>query len=218
MNMQANRRIDAVLFDLDGTLIDSYDLIAESFRHACRTVLRRGASEQEVTARWGEPLPVRFAAVDPARIPELTAAYTDYYERHHNKLAAPFPGVLEMLAALHERGIRMGVVTSKRRYSTLQAIERLGLAPYIAAAVSAEDISSPKPAPDAVLEAARLLGMSATATCMVGDGVFDIQAAKAAGVTSIAALWGTRERTALLASGPDYVVERPEEVVLLVSG
>jgi pyrophosphatase PpaX len=210
--------VTAVLFDLDGTLIDSYDLIALSFREACRTVLGREPSEHEVTSRWGEPLPVRFAAVDPARIQELTAAYTDAYERDHDRLVTVFPGVLEMLAALAARGIKPGVVTSKRRRSTALAIERLGLAPYIAAAVSADDVAAPKPAADPLVEALRRLGGDAGAACMVGDGVFDMQAARAAGLVSVAALWGTREREALLASGPDYVAARPEEIVSLVSG
>ena len=210
--------VTTVLFDLDGTLIDSYDLIATAFREACRAVLGREPSAPEITARWGEPLPVRFAAVDPARVLELTEAYTAAYERDHDRLAAVFPGVLEMLAALAARGITMGVVTSKRRRSTELAMARFGLAPYIAAAVSAEDVVSPKPSAEPVLEAARRLGAEVTAVAVVGDGAFDMQAARAAGARSVAALWGARDREALLASGPDYVAERPEDVVALVSG
>lgn len=211
-------RVTAVLFDLDGTLIDSYDLIAAAFREACRTVLGREPTEAEVTSRWGEPLPVRLAAVDPTRVPELAAAYAAAYERDHDRMAVVFPGVREMLAALAARGLKMGIVTSKRRRSTELAIARFGLAPYIAAAVSAEDTSAPKPAAEPVLEAARRLGADVAAIGVVGDGAYDVQAARAAGARSIAALWGTRDREALLASGPDYVAERPEDVVALVSG
>jgi pyrophosphatase PpaX len=210
--------VTAALFDLDGTLINSYDLIAGAFREACRAVLGREPSAREVTARWGEPLPARFAAVDPARIPELTAAYTEAYERDHDRLVTVFPGVLEMLAALAARGITLAVVTSKRRRSTALAIERLGLVPYIGAAVSADDVAAPKPAADPLIEALRRLGAAASSACMVGDGIFDIQAARAAGLASVAALWGTREREALLASGPDYVAARPQDIVSLVSG
>jgi pyrophosphatase PpaX len=216
--MPPRLHVAAVLFDMDGTLIDSHDLIARAFREACRTVLGREPSDAEIMGRWGEPLPARLAAVDAGRVPELAAAYTAAYERDHDRLVRPFPGVPEMLAALAARGIRMAVVTSKRRRTTEIGIERLGLAPYIAAAVSAEDVAAPKPAADAVLEAARRLDTDAASACMVGDGVFDIQAARAAGLASVAALWGSREREALLACGPDYVAERPQEVVSLVSG
>lgn len=208
----------ALLFDLDGTLIDSYDLIASSFRHACRTVLDRDLSDGEVEARWGEPLAARFSAVDPGRVAQLVEVYTAYYDTEHSRLSRPFPGVYDMLAQLARRRFSMAVVTSKRRRSTVQALEAFRLAPFIRIAVTSEDVPAPKPAPDPIIEAARRAGARVESVWMIGDGAFDIAAAKAAGAVSIAALWGTREREALLAGGPDYVVERPEEVVALASG
>lgn len=208
----------AILFDLDGTLLNSFDLIAASFRYAGRAVLGREFTDHDVAAHWGEPLSRRFAAIDSRRIPDLIAAYTAHYELYHEQMAAPFPGVLQMLRALAHRGFRLGVVTSKRRRPMEQALEAFGFAPYIEGAVCAEDVVSPKPAPDSVVEAARRLSIPAGEAWMVGDGVFDIQAAHAAGTVSVAALWGTREREALLASNPDYVAERPADVVALVSG
>lgn len=206
-----------VLFDLDGTLIDSYALIAAAFRHAARAVLGRELDDDQVAVKWGEPLPARFAHVAPNRVAALVDAYTAYYDVHHARLCAPFPGVPAMLAALGSRGCRLGVVTSKRRRSTAQALEGFGLTAWIRAAVTAEDVPAPKPAPDPVLEALRRLGSSPEEAVVVGDGVFDIRAARAAGVLSAAATWGTREGPALLAAGPDYVVATPQEVVSLVA-
>lgn len=207
----------AVLFDLDGTLLDSYQLITSAFRHACTAVLGREVSDAEVTSRWGQPLSDRFAAIAAGRIPELVAAYTDFYSLHVDQLAALFPGVREMLGQLAERGLRLGVVTSKRRASTAEALEKFGLRPFIRVAVSAEDVDAPKPAPDPIVLAAKQLGAASEETWMVGDGVLDMQAARAAGAASVAAVWGTRERDALLASDPDYVAERPEDVVEILS-
>lgn len=208
----------AVVFDLDGTLIDSFGLIDASFRHAARVVLDRDLTPGEVTTGWGEPLPVRAARLAAGRVDELIAAYTAYYDANHDRLCRPFAGVPEMLAALAARGVRLGVATSKRRRSTLQALERCHLARWIGAAISAEDVPAPKPAADAVLAALGGLRVSAERAWMVGDGAFDIEAARRAGVRSVAALWGTREREALLGARPDHMASHPDHVVLLVSG
>jgi len=209
--------IAAVLFDLDGTLIDSFALIAASYRHAARTVLDRTLTEEEVVARWGEPLVVRAAHLAPHRTEEFVAAYTAYYDAHHDPLCRPFPGVPQMLAALASRGCRLAVVTSKRRRSTRQALERCGLASWIEAAVCAEDVRVPKPAPDPVVEALQRLRVTPSEAWMVGDAAFDILAARGAGVWSVAAMWGAREREALLAARPDYEVACPGDLVSLVA-
>jgi len=208
--------VRAVLFDLDGTLIDSHGLIIASFQHALRTVLDRDVSADAAQVRWGQPLATRFAAVAPEHVGALVEAYTAHYDAHEATLASVFPGVPGMLDALVQRGQRLAVVTSKRRRAAAQALRVLGLAPWFATALGAEDAPAPKPAPDPVHEALRRLGVTAEAALMVGDGAFDVRAAKAAGVRSAAALWGTRESEALLACDPDYVVGSPGEVVTLV--
>lgn len=206
-----------VLFDFDGTLLDSFDLISASFRQACRLVLNRQLSQREVLERWGWPLRVRFEAVDPARVDALVDAYQACYRTNHDRMIALFPGVREMLDALRERRVAMGIVTSKRRPTTLLGIDRLGLSPYFGAVVTEQDVPAPKPAPDAILAALRELGAPAETALMIGDGVFDIQAARAAGVRGGAALWGTREREALLAAAPDLVLPTPADVVALAT-
>jgi pyrophosphatase PpaX len=206
-----------VLFDLDGTVFDSFHLISQSFRQACRIVLNRELSEREVLERWGWPLRVRFEAVDPSRVDALVDAYQACYRRNHDRMIALFPGVREMLEALRARRVAMGIVTSKRRPTTLLGLERLGLSAYFGAVVTEQDVPAPKPAPDAILAALRELGAPAETALMIGDGVFDVQAARAAGVRSGAALWGTREREALLAAGPDVVLATPADVVSAIA-
>lgn len=212
-------RFHAVLFDLDGTLIDSFALITEAFRFAVRTVLKREASDEEVLTRWGEPLRIRLGSIaDAGQIPALSDAYAAAYQEHHHRLAAPFPGVQRMLERVRGFGCRLAVVTSKRRRSTYHDLEAFGLDRYFDAVVTSEDVTLYKPAPDPVAEALRRLGAAHAGTLMVGDAVFDILAGKAAGVHTAAALWGARERVAVLDAGPDHVAERPEDVVALVSG
>jgi len=209
-------RLTAVLFDLDGTLLDSFDLISESFKQACRQVLNRDLSHKEVMARWGWPLRFRFEAVDSSRVDALIDAYQARYRASHDRMIALFPGVREMLDALKTHRIRMGIVTSKRRPTTRLAIERLQLSPYFDAVVTEQDVPAPKPAPDPVFAALRELDAAAEDALMVGDAVFDMQAAQAAGVRGAAALWGTREEDALLATGPDFILRAPADLVALV--
>lgn len=207
----------AVLFDLDGTLVDSFDLIVEAFHHACRTVLGRTPSPEEVVARWGEPLRARFAPLAPDHVEPLLAAYTRYYTAHVHRIR-PFPGVLRMLAELRGRGVRIGVVTSKRGITTEETLRAAGLWSLVDAVTTADDVRRPKPAPDPILAALRRLHVLPFHAWMVGDGPFDIEAGRAAGVRTVAALWGTREREALLASRPDYAAETPDDVVRVVGG
>ncbi|HLJ58479.1 MAG TPA: HAD hydrolase-like protein [bacterium] len=208
--------VRTVLFDLDGTLIDSHHLIIASFRHACRQVLGREITDEHAQVRWGQPLGVRFAAVAPDCVPALVDAYAQYYDRHERTLASVFPGVPELLAALAGRACAIGVVTSKRGRAAAQALRVLGLAPWITTSVGAEDAPAPKPAADPIRVALRRLEAVPESSLMVGDAPFDLQAARAAGVRSAAALWGARDIETLLACAPDYVARSPGDVALIV--
>jgi pyrophosphatase PpaX len=121
-----------------------------------------------------------------------------------------------MLEGLKARGSKIGIVTSKRRRSTMRDLEVFQIAGYIDAVVAWEDVVRPKPAADAVEEALRRLVAQPTEAWMVGDWITDLQAARAARVGAVAALWGTRDRAALLAANPDYVAERPADIVQLL--
>lgn len=217
----ARRPITTVLFDLDGTLLDSFDLIATAFRHACHVGLGRELTDEEVTARWGEHLRARlqYVAPDlgPDRLEALAETYFDYYMAHHDELASLFPGIPEMLDALRRHGCRMGIVTSKWRLPTLQTLRVFDLDRFITVAVCADDVEARKPAPDPLLEALLQLDRRPDDALMVGDGVFDIQAARAAGVRSVAAQWGSREVDALIAAGADYAAASPHDIVALVA-
>jgi HAD superfamily hydrolase (TIGR01509 family) len=206
-----------LLFDLDGTLIDSRALVTQ----ASIETLRRGAGvtvpaeEIEKTLSW--TVTDRFHKFAPGRAHDLIALYNSLYTANVT-LARPFPGVLEMLAALRDRGVACAVVTSRRRATASPALRTHHLRPFFRAVVCEEDVASPKPAPDPVLTAAALLGASPGDAVMIGDSVLDIQSGRAAGARTGAALWGSSERDALLAAGPDYALETPGAVVAKVTG
>jgi pyrophosphatase PpaX len=208
-------RFRTVLFDLDGTLVDSGSIILASFRHATSTVLRREIPDQELLAAvGGSGLREQMEALDPERAEELIAVYSVHNAELHDGLE-PCAGVLDALESLHAEGRRLGVVTAKRRATLALAFEVLPeLRRFFAVTIGAEDTERHKPNPEPLLVALERLGEDPANAVYVGDSPFDVQAAKAAGMGSIAATWGrihSRER--LEREEPDAIVESVEELL-----
>jgi len=211
-------RYPVVLFDLDGTLIDSGPIIMASMRHASVTVLGLEPDEEKVKAAIGGPgLVAQMRDLDPDRVDELVAVYRAHNEPLHATLES-FAGVFETLAELHRRGHRLGIVTAKRVATVELAFERFPLLRDLTQVlVGAEDTARHKPDPDPVLEALRRLGASPQEAAYVGDSPFDIRAGKAAGAFAVAVGWGGIHPDArLLAEEPDALVRHPEEILGLV--
>ena len=204
-----------MLFDLDGTLVDSGAMILASFRHATRTVLRREIPDHELLAAVGGPgLREQMQALDAERVEELIEVYSAHNADLHDDLQ-PCAGILDALGTLKGEGRRLGVVTAKRRATLELAFEVLpGLSGCFDATVAAEDTERHKPHPDPVLKALELLDEDSGHAVYVGDSPFDVQAAKAAGAAAIAVTWGrihSRER--LERERPDAVVDSVEELL-----
>ncbi|HET7263672.1 MAG TPA: HAD-IA family hydrolase [bacterium] len=203
----------AVLFDMDGTLLDSADLIVTSFVETCRTLLGRTLDREETLRTWSWPVRAKFHAIAPARADELTKEYLRRYIEMHDERARLFPGVPAVLDALGARGYLLGIVTSKRRATTGAAVRAFGLDRWCRAIVVDEDVSRHKPDPEPVTLGARLLGVAPAEALMVGDSVEDMAAARGAGAGAGAALWGTMRRAELLGTEPDHRFESPETLL-----
>jgi pyrophosphatase PpaX len=208
-------RFPVVLFDLDGTLIDSGPIILASMQHATKTVLGREIAYEELAATvGGQGLVSQMRELDPDRVDELLEAYKQHNDPLHETLEA-FDDLLDMLPRLRAEGRRLGIVTAKRQRTVQLALDRFPeLTDQFDVVVAYEDTERHKPDPDPVLEAVERLEAEPAQTAYVGDSPFDIQAAKAAGAFAIAAGWGgihTDER--LLAESPDAFVRSPEELL-----
>lgn len=207
-------RYRTVLFDLDGTLIDSAAIILASMRHATRTVLGREIPDEQLLAGVGSGLRYEMQAFDPDRVDELVHAYREHNEPLHAGLQ-PCAGITEVLETLGAEGRRLGIVTSKRRVTVRLALDTLPeLEPYFDLVVGAEDTERHKPHPEPLLHALALADVRGDDAAYVGDSPFDIQSAKGAGVAAIAVTWGgfhSRER--LEREDPAAVVDTPEELL-----
>jgi len=206
-------RFSVVLFDLDGTVIDSGPIILASFRHATRTVLAREIPDHELLEHVGRPLQEQMRLIDPHRVEELVTCYRAHNEPLHDSLAACL-GIDDLLERLRGQGRTLGLVTAKRRATVELAFERLPLAHYFDVVVGAEDTERHKPFPDPLLLALERLDARAEDAAYVGDAPFDIAAARAAGVFAVGVTWGgmhTRER--LAEYEPDVLVDDAEELL-----
>ncbi len=205
-------RFPVVLFDLDGTLIDSGAIILASFQHAARSVLDRDVPAAEIMARvGGTNLHEQMRAIDPDRVDELVSVYRAHNMPLADSLEA-FEGILEALEQLHDDGRRLGVVTAKRRESLDLALARIPLEPYLDVVIASEDTERHKPDPDPLLEALRRLDATPEQAAYVGDSPFDVRAAKAAGMFMVGVTWGRiHDRDAL--QGSDALVDTAEELL-----
>lgn len=205
------------LFDLDGTLIDSVELIRRTFRHTLEVHRGVQPGEDAWLKGLGQPLWDQFRAytTDQAEIAAMIATYREYNGIHHDSMVKPYPGVDEVVRALKEKGMRMGVVTSKLRRGTLRGLSQCGLEGLFDAIVAADDVTRHKPDPWPVLVALEQLGSDPASAVFVGDSPHDLVAGRDAGVKTAAALWGPFPRQWLEPHAPDFWLEAPRDVMVL---
>jgi pyrophosphatase PpaX len=207
-------RFPVVLFDLDGTVVDSGSIILASMRHATREVLGQEFEDRELMQAVGGPgLEAQMAAFAPDRVDELVRVYREHNEPLHDELRA-CAGMEDVLARLHSEGRRLGVVTAKRRATVELAFASVPLGHLFETVVGGDETERHKPDPEPLLLAARRLGADPAQTAYVGDSPFDIRAAQAAGMHAIAVTWGRiHDRSSLEPEEPDAVVDSAEELL-----
>jgi pyrophosphatase PpaX len=196
----------AVVFDLDGTVVDSVELIVVSFQHAIRVVLGREASYEEAIANVGRPLLEQMAMLSPEHAEELVAVYREFNHREHDRMLTLYDGMLNLLHTLQLGGVRLGLVTSKSRFTTQMAFDLTGIESYFDEVVCADESPRNKPSPDPILLCLERLGVPPAEAAYVGDAPADIQAATAARVHAIGVTWGVFSEETLLAEKPDILV------------
>ena len=207
-------RFETVLFDLDGTVVDSGAIILASMRHATREVLGRDYSDAELLQAVGGPgLEAQMSALAPEHVERLVDVYRAHNEPLHDELEA-CAGMGDVLGRLHDEGRRLGVVTAKRRATVELAFANVPLGHLFETIVGGDETERHKPDPEPLLLGAERLGADPAATAYVGDSPFDVRAAKAAGMFAVAVTWGwIHERARLEAEHPDAIVNHAEELL-----
>lgn len=204
-----------VLFDLDGTLADTVGLILHCYRHTMEVHLGRALPDERWLATIGRPL--RDQMLDFCEGPDEAEAMIRTYVAHqrevHDGMVRPFPGACDLLDELAGRGVRLGVVTSKRREMAERTLDRCGLRGAVEVLVGADDVRHGKPDPEPVVRALDALGDAAPGDAVfVGDSPYDLRAGRAAGVATAGVLWGPFDEEALRRDSPDHLVGSVEEL------
>jgi pyrophosphatase PpaX len=208
--------LKAALFDFDGTLVDTTEMIYQGMRHAASTVLGRDDIPREtLLANVGQPLPRQMELIDAEKTELLLEAYRHHHEENHDALIQEFPQVAQALSRLRSAGIKVAVVTSKRRMSVEMALDNFpDLRNVVDRFVTMEDTNEHKPHPEPLWRGLELLGgIPKEEAAYVGDSPFDVEAAKAAGVTSVAVSWGAFSEDRLRGAEPDHLVPDIESAV-----
>ena len=203
-----------VLFDLDGTVVDSGPIILASMRHATREVLGSEHSDEELMRAVGGPgLEAQLGVFGPDQVDELVCVYRAHNEPLHDTLEA-FAGMEDVLVRLQAEGRRLGVVTAKRRSTVELAFANVPLGHLFETVVGGDETEKHKPDPEPLLLAAERMGVDPSQAAYVGDSPFDVGAAKAAGMYAIAVTWGRiHDRSRLERAEPDAIVDSPEELL-----
>lgn len=210
--------IECVLFDLDGTIVDTNELIIGSFMHALKENNLPPLTREQIIPHMGTTLQQQLSAfsglLEDTSVLELS--YRAYNNAHHDELVNSFPRVNETMEELSRRGIKLGIVTTKIRPTTLKTLERFDLLKYMETIVTVTDVVHPKPHAEPVLTAIRNLNIDPLKTLMVGDSVVDIQSAKAAGVPVAAVAWSLKGEETLRKYDPEYIIHDMTDLLTIV--
>lgn len=210
----------ALLFDLDGTLIDSIGLLVASMEHAYEGREQRPPVDEWIAA-IGTPLDAMLGrwASDADDVRQLRARYREFQSANHDAMTTAYPGVVDTIRSLHAEGHALAVVTSKLAVGATRSLEYVGIADCFTAVVGIESTTQHKPRPEPVWHALeRLGGIAPQHALFVGDSTHDMHAGRAAGVTTAAALWGPFSRTQLETAQPDHWLSTFPEVRDVVDG
>ncbi len=204
------------LFDLDGTIIDSIDLILRSYRHTM--ALHRASEPMPPDDMWikglGTPLWAQFGQItdDKEEIEAMVQTYRTYNLTHHDALVKPYEGIVAEIQRLKEHRKRLGLVTSKLRNGAMRGLRVSGLDQAFDLVLGCDDVTHSKPHPEPVLKAVDLLRARNDSTVFIGDSRHDMESGRAAGVKTAAVLWGPFDRAHLADLAPDYWLEKPEDL------
>lgn len=213
------KRYTTILFDFDGTVMDTNNVILQSWQHTFRTVYGEERPEEDIIRTFGEPLEITMKKMVPDRpLEEAIEIYRSYHKDNFGKLISVFPGMKELIAELSRQGYKLGLVTSRLKGTTYQGLEAYDLRQYFDCVITADDCTKHKPDPQPVLKALEKLGVKPDEAMMLGDSLFDIRCAHNAGVTSVLVGWAiAADEKDLVGDGkPDHRIDKAEDLLELL--
>jgi len=210
--------INTLLFDLDGTLIDTNELILQSFLHTFEKYLPdRKFTREDILPFNGPPLIETFSSIDPERAEEMMAEYRRFNHEKHDELVTEFPGVFETIQTLKEKGFKIGVVTTKLRSTVNMGLKLTKLDQFFDVVVTLDDVKNPKPDPEPVFLALQQLDSTPEEAIMIGDNYQDIVSGQNAGTKTAGVAWSHKGKDFLMEYKPDFMLENMSDLLDIVS-
>ncbi|MBC8081518.1 MAG: pyrophosphatase PpaX [Gorillibacterium sp.] len=209
--------IDTVLFDFDGTIVDTNELIISTFLHVLEGKTPEPITREHIVPNMGKPLVEQLLLFSGREeVDDLVAAYREYNLSVHDEMVREYPHVLEVLRLMHKNGIKLGVVTNKMKMTTDKGLALFGLQKYMDAVITMNEVKVGKPDPEGVRLAVEWLQSDPEKTLMVGDSEYDLQAAKRAGVKSAGVAWSLKGEAHLNQYQPDYMLHDMRDLLQIV--
>lgn len=210
--------IKAVLFDLDGTLLDTNELIYNSFCHMFKEVLNLELPKVEITRLYGRPLEKSLVKYtnDREELEKMIYEYRLYNANHHDDLCEPFEGVVELLKSLKDKGIKLGIVTSKRKVVAERGMKISGIYEYMDVIISPESTEKHKPEGEPAMKACDILGVKPNESIMVGDSSYDLLCGKNAGCLTCGVEYTALDVQDLLNVEPTYMVKKAIDILDII--
>ncbi|WP_420768678.1 pyrophosphatase PpaX [Parageobacillus thermoglucosidasius] len=209
-------KIRTVLFDLDGTLIDTNELIIQSFLHTLEKYYPGKYTREDILPFIGPPLSETFNALDPSRVQEMIDTYRAFNHAQHDALIREFDTVYETIETLHKNGVRLGVVTTKIHQTAVMGLKKTRLEPFFDCVIGLDDVQHAKPDPEPIYKALDLLQSTPDEALMVGDNYHDILAGKNAGTKTAGVAWAIKGREYLQQYKPDFMLEKMSDLLAIV--
>ncbi len=200
-------KINTVLFDLDGTLINTNELIIASFLHTLDHYFPNEYTREKVIQFIGPSLYDSFTRLNPDNVEEMVQMYRKFNHEKHDELVEEYELVKETVQALHAKGYKLAIVTTKRSETARMGLKLTGLEPYFPVVVAIDDVTNVKPDPEPLLKALAQLQSTPEQTLMVGDSQYDILGGKNTGTKTAAVAWTIKGREFLEKYEPDVMLE-----------
>ena len=208
------KSIDTILFDLDGTLINTNQIIIDSFKYTFKTHFPNlSIPEEDILTFIGPTLNDTFASFtnDPFTIQEMIESFREYYVKNEFGKFEIYPGVIETIKELHKRGYKLGIVTSKFKESAWPSFTHYGLEEYFNVFIALDHVVNPKPNREPIDKA--LSGFPKyNSAIMVGDIIGDILAAQNAGIYSAGVAWSIKGSAHLMSANPDFMLSDMNDI------
>ena len=206
----------ALLFDFDGTLLNTNDLILDTFMHVLNERFPGKYTREDCLKFIGPSLQETFDVETPGETETMIANYQAFNMAHHDELAKSYDGVVETLEQLHAMGIRMAIVSTKKRFSLARGMKLMGIEHLFEVVVGFDDVEHEKPHPEPVLLALSQLGVDKEDALMIGDNYHDILAGQNAGVKTAGVAWSVKGADYLRTFNPDYMLEHMQDLLTIV--